>query len=512
MPERFRGSPGTILSLRFLRPLSSGTLALDAWAFGSGIWPVRLHSLLWLLGVLAVASALHARLLPPRIARLATIVYAVAGAHAMPVLWTAARHTLVTAALALAAFYLHVRGRIDPWAPGRVLAPLAFAAALLGGETALGMLALLVAWEAVDRRPPILELARRLSPFLLIAACYLTFYVVAGYGAHGSGGYAALGPTAATLTFALRHWLILLAELAAATPSDPSGAASDAMQWVAAAWGVVTVGLVWMMVRIIRPWMDARDMSALRWMTLAAAAAAAPGALAPIGGRVLTIALLPASGVAALLMARGVAALRTGAITGARKWLVGTAIAGLALGHLVLGPIVRVAAGAELTRIGREQYRVAASIPRCGSALAILAAADPTVSTYAPAMLLLDRRPLHDVRTLSMAPVDHLVERLSATSFDLIALRDGTEPSLWERLYRVKPMARGDRVFLPSFDATVLDAPQGWPTRVRFEFRAPLESGGVCFLQWWNGQLEQVRLPPAGGTAAVPHQPGPMGW
>jgi hypothetical protein len=178
----------------------------------------------------------------------------------------------------------------------------------------------------------------------------------------------------------------------------------------------------------------------------------------------------------------------------------------------VLGPIVRVAAGAELTRIGREQYRVAASIPRCGSALAILAAADPTVSTYAPAMLLLDRRPLHDVRTLSMAPVDHLVERLSATSFDLIALRDGTEPSLWERLYRVKPMARGDRVFLPSFDATVLDAPQGWPTRVRFEFRAPLESGGVCFLQWWNGQLEQVRLPPAGRTAAVPHQPGPMGW
>ena len=65
---------GDDLSLRFLRPLSSGTLALDAWAFGSGIWPVRLHSLLWLLGVLAVASALHARLLPPRIARLATIV------------------------------------------------------------------------------------------------------------------------------------------------------------------------------------------------------------------------------------------------------------------------------------------------------------------------------------------------------------------------------------------------------------------------------------------------------
>ena len=129
------------------------------------------------------------------------------------------------------------------------------------------------------------------------------------------------------------------------------------MQWVAAAWGAVTVGLLWMMVRIIRPWMNPQDMKALGWMTLAAAAAAAPGALAPIGGRVLTIALLPASGVAALLMARGVAALRTGAMTGARKRLVGVATAGLVLGHLLLGPIVRVAAGAELTRIGREQYR-----------------------------------------------------------------------------------------------------------------------------------------------------------
>ncbi len=55
-------------------------------------------------------------------------------------------------------------------------------------------------------------------------------------------------------------------------------------------------------------------MKAVGWMTLAAGAAAAPGALAPIGGRVLTIALLPASGVAALLMARGVAAVRSGAM------------------------------------------------------------------------------------------------------------------------------------------------------------------------------------------------------
>jgi hypothetical protein len=46
--------------------------------------------------------------------------------------------------------------------------------------------------------------------------------------------------------------------------------------------------------------------------------------------------------------------------------------------------------GADLTRIGGEQYPTAASIPACDGTIAILAAADPTISTYAPATLLLE--------------------------------------------------------------------------------------------------------------------------
>jgi hypothetical protein len=44
----------------------------------------------------------------------------------------------------------------------------------------------------------------------------------------------------------------------------------------------------------------------------------------------------------------------------------------------------------DLTRIGGEQYPTAASIPACDGTIAILAAADPTISTYAPATLLLE--------------------------------------------------------------------------------------------------------------------------
>ena len=189
----------------------------------------------------------------------------------MPVLWTAARHTLVTAALALAAFYLHVAG--DRSVGAR---PCPRAARVRRGSPRRRDRARHagVAGGVGSSRPTAAHPGAGASAVPLSPDCgvLFTFYAAAGYGAHGSGGYATLAATAATLTFALRHWLILLAELAAATPSDPAGAATDAMQWVAAAWGAVTVGLLWMMVRIIRPWLDPRDMSALRWMTLAAAA------------------------------------------------------------------------------------------------------------------------------------------------------------------------------------------------------------------------------------------------
>jgi hypothetical protein len=425
----------------------------------------------------------------------------------MPVLWIAARHTLVAAAFSLAAFYAHARARTD--GSTRALAPAVFAVALLAGEMALGTLALLVAWERLDRRTAPRRLVRLLAPFFALAALYLAVYVGLGYGTRESGAYAATAPTIATLTLALRHWLILLSELASATPSDLLGGSSDAVQWLAAVWGTAVVAIVWLIARVVRPWLDPREPRTLLWMAVAAVAAAAPGALAPVGGRVLTLALVPASGVIGTLLAGGWHALRRSRVTPSRRWLVAAILAGLAFGHLVFSPVVRIGAGVEMTRLGREQYRIAAAVPACGSTIVLIAAADPTLSTYVPAILRLTDRPIQDVRTLSAAAVDHRIERVSATGFDLVTRRNGVEATLWERLYRADSMRPGQVVSVDSFDAKVLEVENGWPTRVRFEFRTPLDT--LCFLEWRNGRLEHRRL--ATDTAVtVSYERGPLGW
>ncbi len=98
------------LTLRFFRPLSSAALALDARLFGERTWLSRLHSLLVVSRDPGLGAALHRRFLSPATAGVATLIYALAAGHALPVSWIAARHTLVCTAFSLLAFWCHVRG------------------------------------------------------------------------------------------------------------------------------------------------------------------------------------------------------------------------------------------------------------------------------------------------------------------------------------------------------------------------------------------------------------------
>ena len=140
------------LKLRFFRPLSSAALALDAWLFGERTWLSRLHSLSGSLAILASSLRCTGASLPTATAGVATLIYALAAGHALPVSWIAARHTLVCTAFSLLAFWCHVRAREDGWRPGRWLAPVAVAVGLLGGEMTLGAVALIGAWEIFARR------------------------------------------------------------------------------------------------------------------------------------------------------------------------------------------------------------------------------------------------------------------------------------------------------------------------------------------------------------------------
>jgi hypothetical protein len=502
---------GDDLTLRFFRPLSSAVLAADARVFGECLWTSRLHSLLWFLGVVAAAGALHRRFLSPSSAALGTLVYAVSVGHLLPVGWIAARHALICSAFSLVSFWLHLRARQDGWSPGRVLSWLAFVAGLLAGEMGLGALALIAAWEAFASRDAVRRRILALLPFAAMTLAYLAFYASMGYGVRGTGGYVSLDGIAG-VGVAARHFLILIGEMVAATPSDAVGASSAGAQAVAAAWGVLVTGVAWALFRLCRSHADARDVSAIRWLPVAAAAAALPGALALIGGRVLTLALVPASGVVSILLGAGLSTLRRDSLTRLGRLFVTLTIIGLAVGHLVAAPLLRLAVGRLLTDLARQQQDLAARTPACPGVMVLAAAADPVVATYLPVTMTLMNRGPERLRVLSMAPADHRVEKITRTGFDLVTLGGDRTRTVWERLYGGGSMPAGTHVTLTALDVRVIEDRNGVPVRVRFDFGEALDAGHLCFFAWADGAVRPLAAPRPGDVVDLPHHAGPMGW
>jgi hypothetical protein len=500
------------LKLRFFRPLSSALLAADARMFGEHVWAARLHSLFWFLGLVAMCGRLHRRFLSPPSAALGTVIYALAVGHALPVSWIAARHALISSTFALVSFWFHVRARQDGKAAGRWLSAVMFAAGLLAGEMALGALALISAWELLGRKDTIAARCRALLPVFAITVLYLAGYVVMDYGVRGSGGYVSIGDGIGSAPIVVRHFLILLAELIGSTPSDAFGTASASVQLAGAIWGTVVAGVAVAVFWLTRSDRSPDDVSAMRWLPAAAAAAALPGALALIGGRVLTVALVPASGAVAVLLVSGLAALRRGLPGRTSRIFVKVAIVCLAIDHLIAAPVLRFATGAALTRFAAQQEEIAARTPACTGVMILAAAADPIITTYVPATMVLRNRGAERLRVLSMARANHRMENITATGFDLVTLGAHTTRTVWERLYGGGLMPSGTRVTLTSFDATVVEDREGVPSRVRFDFGEPLASTHLCLCVWRDGAIVRIEKPEPGAVIDLPYHPGPMGW
>ena len=381
------------LTLRFFRPLSSAALAFDARLFGERTWLSRLHSLSWFLAILGLAAALHRRFLPPATAGVATLIYALAAGHALPVSFIAARHALVCTAFSLLAFWCHVRGRDDGWRPGRWLAPAAVAVGLFGGEMALGAVALIGAWELFGRRDRLPARLLAVIPFAVLAVVYLGGYVAMDYGARGSGAYTGPSGGLANAATVARHFLILVGELVAAMPADAFGLAPAAVQTAAALWAVTTtVAFLWLY-RFARPFFGTEEAMVLRWMPIAAAAAALPGALALVGGRVLTLALVPSSAVVAVVLVGGVAAARAvvfaHSLAPSWQWCS----RGSCSGTSSPGPR-RARSSASSSRGSHASNTRWRTDGPCPGVMVLVAAADPTIATYVPATLALhDRGP-----------------------------------------------------------------------------------------------------------------------
>jgi hypothetical protein len=495
------------LRIRFFRPLSSATLALDYYLFGERPWAARLQSLAWFFAALWLTGVVLGRVLSARAASWATLLYSLAAGHAMPVSWIAARHGLVSTVLGLLCVRLHLAWRQQGWTNGRWLALVMFAVSLTSGEMVLGTLGLLGAWELFGRRNRLANSLAALAPYAAIAAAYLVFYAASGYGPRG-GAYLSPGDPTAVVQ-AVRQFGGLIGDLVAGIPADLSTQAPVTAQWILAAIGFASALIGVGLLRALRNTVDPLDRSALVWLPIASAAAAAPGSFALIGGRVLTLALVPASGVLAIALLGTVAAVRDRTLRGGARATFGAAAAVLILMHVVVAAGFRLLLVRAMGHIAVVQTEETARVAGCAGTVFIVAAADPTVSMYVPATRDLEGQRPDSTQVLSMSSSDQRVENVTRTGFDIAVAGEPQPRTVWEVLFRAAPMTAGTSVAVPSFTATVLEDRDGTPMRTRFEFSQPLDSGS-CFVAWRGGHLSTLPALTPGTRVDLPYEPGPM--
>ncbi|HVH42811.1 MAG TPA: hypothetical protein VM925_10730 [Labilithrix sp.] len=178
------------LTVRFFRPLASALLYVEHRVFSHAALPMHLHSFAWWIGAILAARALFRRTLADRPARIATVIFALAPCHALPIAWLANRATLIALTLGTVGLVLYAQWRQERRVRHALLGGALFVLAFLGGgEYALAFGGYVVAIEAVRRKETLLRRASGLLPFIVPAIGYLAWRRAGGYGSRGSGFY-----------------------------------------------------------------------------------------------------------------------------------------------------------------------------------------------------------------------------------------------------------------------------------------------------------------------------------
>jgi hypothetical protein len=491
--------------MSFWRPLSSLTHVLD-----HALWPrsfvlAHAQSMLWFAALLAVLAVLYRRFHRPWIAHLALLLYALDDARGWVLGWVANRNVLVAATLAFAALAVHDRARRDGWRPGVWLAPALFAAALLGGEAALGVTGYLFAHALFVDSGPLARRLARLVPYAALSVAWLAAYKALGYGTSGGGMYLnPLDEPAAYLGATALRLPVLAAAQVGLGLADVWVALPPTARWVAYAGALVTLALF---AAVLAPvW---RRLPACRFWTLGAVLSLLPVCATYPMERLLVFAGVGGMAAVALVLAdwrEGGLAL----LARPRRLLATAVVVGLVLLHVVLAPLLlplRVLAVGFMAQMGD---RLEASIPRDESvrarSLVILSSA-AEMTTFPPWM----QRQVSGVpRPARMRVLASCFSKLSVSRPDATTLRVRPEKGFldneWLRMVRgpSRPFRPGDEVALSDLHVRVRDVTaDGRPAEVDFTFGVPLEDPSLLWRRLKGGGTLIPWSPPAVGESQV---------
>lgn len=218
--------------IRFFRPLASAEIWLEHRFVGSAI-AMHAISLVWWAAMVLAAGWLFRRVIAPRPAAIATLIFALAPCHVPALALVAQREVLMSVAFGALALGLLARAEsVSTRTLG--LAALAFAGALGAGEYAV-CLAGYAMLQAISGESSNARRVRLAIPFALPAAVYLVTRAGLGYGATGTGFYR--DPAASPWRFlvhAPRTWFELVADVFTTLTADGASAVWLAVAAIAA--------------------------------------------------------------------------------------------------------------------------------------------------------------------------------------------------------------------------------------------------------------------------------------
>jgi hypothetical protein len=493
------------LTIRFFRPLSSVLLYADHRLFGDNAGAMHLHSLAWWVAAVLGARALFRRWFSPRVALIASIVFAVSPCHAMPLGWLANREALLS--LAFGTFAL---GAFSRWRDGgavkhALLAALFFALALLGGgEYALcfgGYVLAIDRARAAELRESLGRRLLGLVPFAVPAAAYLWVRAHLGYGTLGSGFYSdplhdpvmflSKAPWRATALVA-NGWLTLDAAYVNAWE-----------KWSVFA-AVVLIGVLgWVAIKRTFARLPTAERRTARWLLLGSFLAMAPVLAVVPSLRLMGVAMIGIAPVVAIVVDQAWFPGKPEETTRDAHAMRLFAIA-VGFAHFVHGPITGFLNASSLRKDAAAfGDRVVWLREHAGGE-------DPTqahigvIRGTAPVFFApfgIDR---HGVgHWYVLAQTGHvLVLRKDERTFELVVAEDrSVYPAGDGNLYRSEdtPLRTGDIVHAAGMTATILAVGERGPRRVRITLD---EDAGTLF--WLNDASEQPKVAelPAPGFGA----------
>lgn len=491
--------------LWFWRPASEWTHRLDYFLWPDD--PARMHvqSLLWFGGWILCASLLFRRLIPAMwVAGLASLLFAVDGAHSLPAGWLAARNSVLAALFGTGCLLLHDAWRRRTLRYGGWLAALSLGLAFLCKEAAIGACAYLLAYAAFLDLGRIRARLWSLAPYVLVVAAWHMAYRIGGFGVDGSEMYFdPMDSPLALLGVVFRRAPILLLGQWGLPPAEAIwilGPFGRQALWSIAV--VLMALLFYFMIPLLRADRTARFFFAGMLM------AAVPACLGMMSSRQLEYVGLGAAGLLALLL-RFLLRKSRAEKRISQRWLSRFLLHGLVAIHLIISPITFVMTHRYFVRacVAQESALVQESLmgPELAGKTVILL--NPTYASHSTYLLIHRALAGHalPVRVWSLAPGRCAKQRVRVRRLDACILEvqvDGGIPVDLERGPR-NPLRPGERIVLDGLAVTVAaTGDANAPTKMIFEFAEPLESSSFAWFRMQDAHYAPW-VPPAVGDPQV---------